>query len=202
MELAVFGAVALAALGFLIRIGMKMNYDQDIRMAAFRKGLAAARADNGTNQDSLGVVYHYIANRQMPNPTDGFMTLPRTRTEATAFVEWGDRFTMAYRAPIPGSLENGRKTTTRYVVRSDGVEQTFRGSDFPYDYVFAGRAVDSFEGIVREFSTTNTTSGGINYDPGGTSAGSTTTTCATSTVNTNAGDTVGSCLTASTGVSW
>ena len=110
LELAIFGMVAIAALGFLIRVGMQMNYDQEIRMAAFRRALAAAAADNGTNQDALAVTYYYASDRQMPNPTDGLMTLPRTRTEASAFVEWGQRLTFAHQDYERGDETIGQAT--------------------------------------------------------------------------------------------
>src|SRR3989338_5082023 len=77
VELAVFGSILLAALGFLLRVGMKMNYDQEIRMATFRRALAAAHADNGTDQDAMAVLYYYMSDRQMPDPGDGMMSLPR-----------------------------------------------------------------------------------------------------------------------------
>ncbi len=203
VELAVFGTIALAALGFLIRIGMQMNYDQEIRMAAFRKGLAAAAADNGTDEDSLGTLYHYIANRQMPNPTDGFMTMPRSRTEASGFVEWGDRLTYAYDI---NSGDAGRKTQTKYVVRSDDTERTFRGSDFAQDIpTIPGVVVNpAFTSITRDSTTTNTSGGSITQGGASTSLTSGTHTTSTTVINTKApgGDTVASNLASGSNVTW
>src|SRR3989338_1385595 len=109
LELAIFGMVALASLGFLIRVGMQMNYDQEIRMAAFRRALAAAAAYNGTTQDAIAATYHYASDRQMPNPSDGLISLPRSRTEASAFVEWGDRLTFARQDYAGGDEDAGRQ---------------------------------------------------------------------------------------------
>src|SRR3989338_10090923 len=99
-------------------------------MAAFRRALAAAAADNGTTQDALAVTYHYASDRQMPNPTDGLMTLPRTRTEASAFVEWGQRLTFAHEDTSGANEDTGRATSQKIIVRSNGAEQTFRQNDF------------------------------------------------------------------------
>lgn len=213
IELAVFGAVALAALGFLIRMGMKMGQDQEIRMAAFRRALAAGYADNaqataygptsGTG-DAVGTLYHYIADRQMPNPNDGFALLPRARSEASAFVEWGDRFTMAYRGPG----DSGRQTEMKYVVRANSTEQEFGVSDFPHDLLFSGPtpigpitvAVNAFEGISRESTTTN--SSGASIDQAASALTSGTTTCSTTTINTLAGDTISGCVSSGTSLDW
>ena len=188
LELAIFGAVALAALGFLIRVGMQMNYDQEIRMAAFRRALAAAGADNGTDHDALGTVVYQIANRRMPNPTDGFMSMPRSRTSASASVEWGDRLSFA--AEVPGNPDIGYSTQPLIVVRSDGTELTYRQSDLPDDAAFAGGDVSdadirwiAFKGVETESWTTNTQSGTITQNGGGGSVGSCTDTSATTTLN-------------------
>lgn len=203
IELAVFGAVALAALGFLMRIGLRMHFDQEIRMAAFRRGLAAAGADNGTTDaDALGTLYYYVASRQMANPNDGYMSLPRTRTEASAFVEWGDRFTYAY----DGAGDAGRKTETLYVVRSNGTEQEFRASDFPRDETWRFGPIvfirHAFTSIVNQGVTTNTSTASIAETGAGSVLNSGTTTCDSTTVMANGGTPVGGCVSSGTSVAW
>lgn len=189
LEFAIFGVVTLAALGFLIRVGMTMNFDQEIRMAAFRRALAAAHAENSTDQDAMAVAYHYMSDRQMPNPTDGFMSLSRTRTESSAFVEWGDRLTFAYE--IQGNDAAGRKTQPRVVVRSNNVEQEFRQNDFPDDEDGLGEA---FRGVVSEATTTNDSKATLSQTVVGASLASTTTTCSDTTLNTKSSDHIGSCV--------
>ncbi len=159
------GVVCLAALGFLIRIGMKANYDQEIRMAAFRRALKAAEVDNGTDQDSLGTLYHYIAARQMPDPNDGFLTLPRGRTEASAFVEWGDRLTMAYGDGDPAiDTSKGRLTQERILVNNNGNEQEFRSEDFQESGTFSDGigppvVVTAIPRLIDTYTVTNTAGG-------------------------------------------
>jgi len=203
LELAVFGMIAIAALGFLIRVGMQMNYEQEIRMGAFRRALAAAGGDNvqtlqvtgggPTIQDAMAVTYHYIADRQMPNPSDGFMSLSRSRTEASAFVEWGDRLTFAYENPANPASEEGRMTQPRIIVRSNNDEQSFRQNDFsplPGDVMVTA-------GIVGESTTTNTIPAGstsITQTTTGTTVRSSTSTCSNTVVLTSSEDSVGSCI--------
>lgn len=193
LELAIFGMVAIAALGFLIRVGMQMNYDQEIRMAAFRRALAAAAADNGTVQDAIAVTYHYASDRQMPNPGEGLMTLPRSRTEASAFVEWGDRLTFAHQDYEGGDKEAGRATHQKVIVRSNGAEQTFRQSDFP-ERVYDLWGGTSYKGLITKSETTNSSSGGFTQTDAGTSLSTATGTTSTTWVNTGDDATVGSSI--------
>src|SRR3989338_22327 len=193
VELAVFGSILLAALGFLLRVGMKMNYDQEIRMATFRRALAAAHADNGTDQDAMAVLYYYMSDRQMPDPGDGMMSLPRARAESTAFVEWGDRLTYA-----AGHL---RATQPLVAVRLNGTEQEFRMEDLPHNgltYQDDGNVVVgqvAFRSLAREAGTTNIGWETLAQSGGGSSTGSTTTTNSWVDVNTVSGDRVSSSLT-------
>ena len=210
LELAVFGALALAALGFLIRVGMSMNYDQEVRMAAFRRALAAAHEDNGTDKDAVATLYYMINNRQMPNPSDGHMTLPRGTSEASAFVEWGDRLTMSYDKDANKTSVSplGRETQPRIIVRSDNAEREFRQEDFPDDEVLVNNDDGTvthiaFRGIVSKATMTNTSNATIVQTATNTSLQSGTTTCSTTTLNTKAQDTIGSCVNGGAGtVNW
>jgi len=207
LELAVFGSLALAALGFLVRVGMRMNYDQEVRMAAFRRALAAAHEDNGTDKDAVATLYYVINNRQMPNPSDGHMSLPRDSSQASAFVEWGDRLTEAYKTKVDGS-PLGRQTQPRIIVRSDGVQREFRQEDFPDNVTLVDNNDVSvtkvaFRGIVSKSTVTNTSNATIVQTATGTSLQSGTTTCSSTTLNTKAQDTIGSCVGGGAGtVNW
>lgn len=201
LELAVFGAITLAAIGFLIRVGLRMNYDQEVRMAAFRRAMAAAGSDNGTAQDAMGTLFHYATSRQMPNPGDGYVSLPRERSEASAFVEWGDRLSYAFDDSNivstvfagPADPSMGLKTQPMIVVRQDGNEKVFRQDDFPDDESLpAGTAelgIGAFHGVVTKSTMVNTVTGAAITQTDGTSAldpGSTSTT-STTWVNTKGG---------------
>jgi len=159
LELAIFGVVAIAALGFLIRIGMQANYEQETRMAAFRRSLAAAVADDAAGpdgiigtaddiiaQDARATTAHVISHRQMPTPSDGYAAMPRMRSEASAFVVWGDRLTFSYMVDAdedgypdlvditgdlkPDPVDEGQKTRQQIIVRVDESEVSFRQDHF------------------------------------------------------------------------
>ena len=185
LEMAIFGMAALAALGFLVRVGMKMNYDQEIRMAAFRRALAAAGADNGTTQDAMAVAYHYTLTRQMPNPSDGFMSLPRSRTEASAFVVWGDRLTFAYETDDLNS-DAGRETQPLVVVRLNDTVEEHRQNDFELP---AGGPGQALQGVLTESETWNTAEGTITQTESTSTLDNNNTNTVTLTkINTRAGD--------------
>ena len=184
VELAIFGAIAIAALGFLIKVGMKMNHDQEIRMAAFRRAMAAASADNGTDKDAMATTFYYSADRGMPNPGDVTMMLPRVRTEASAFVEWGDRMTFANK---PDDDDDGKadggfgfNTQPQIVVRSNSNEKVYHQEEFLPDSSQTTRS----DGIITKAVTRNISSGIVSNGSG---SGSTTTTT-TLDVNVNGGD--------------
>jgi len=140
LELAIFGMIAMAALGLLVRIGLQANFDQEVRMGAFRRALAAAAADDarspmGTTQDAMSVSYYYMLDRQMPNPSEGFVGLSRNRTHASAFVERGPWLTFAYEEPDSPTADRdaGRRTHPRVIVRLNETEESYRDNDLPCD---------------------------------------------------------------------
>ena len=192
LELAIFGMVAIAALGFLIRVGMQMNYDQEIRMAAFRRALAAAAADNGTTQDAIAVTYHYASDRQMPNPTDGLLSLPRSRSEASAFVEWGDRLTFAHQDHEGDDENAGQATQQKIIIRSNGNETVFRQKDLPTPGCDPSDVGCLFitgtdMRLIKKSETRNGSSGGAGQTNTGSWASTPTTTTSTTWVNTKGG---------------
>lgn len=184
-EFGIMAGIVLAALAFLVRVGMKMNYDQEIRMASFRRAMAAAQADNGTDRDAMGTTVHYISHRRMPNPSDGFRLMPRNRTEASAFVEWGDRLSFAFEHrgnPL------GYQTQPKIVVRSDGTEQEYRLSDWARPA--EGTGITAVSGVVGgsagggvTASYSNTGGGTITQTQAGSSLSSSTSTSGTTSLN-------------------
>ena len=196
VEMAIFGAVGIAALAFLINVGMRLNYDQEIRMAAFRQALAAAHADNGTDQDAPGTVFHYILQRQAPNPGDGMMLLPRMRTEASAFVEWGDRFTFASEFSDNLPDNTGYKTQPLIVVRSDDQQVSYHQDDQLNDIVMGPMTFQAAEGIVNHSTTKATVNATIIQSGAGSQLTSGGQTCTTTKLNTwdSGPPSVGSCV--------
>ena len=196
LELAIFGMVALVALGFLVRLGMQMNFDQETRMGAFRRALAAARADDGTPQDAMAVGYYYVSDRQMPNPSDGFQSLPRNRSEASAFVEVGNRLTFAFEDHNNPNALDGRKTQPRFVVRVNGAEKSFRQNDFADPSAGALPGLVSLSGITTKSQVTNSSCATLGQNQSGSSLNSGTSTClnpgtstsSTTWVNTKSGE--------------
>ncbi len=92
-EFAVMGGIALMALTFLIQIGLRMNYQQELEQDTFRRALAEARAewndDNSKDNESHSVQYYQLRNRELPDPGQGFAIMPKTLTQANATVLWG-----------------------------------------------------------------------------------------------------------------
>ena len=129
-ELAVFGSVALAALAFLIQIGLQMNYQQEIDQNTFRRALQAARDewndDNSMDPESHSVQYYQFRNRELPDPNEGFAIMPRTMTQANATVLWGKWKTF---------LEAGDRSSEPKIITTiddtDQLETAFRGEK-PY----------------------------------------------------------------------
>lgn len=215
MELAVFGVMCLAALGFLIRIGMKANYDQEIRMAAFRRAMAAAQADNGTDADSVGTLYEYLADRQMPDPNDGFMMLPRARTEASAYVEWGDRLTMAYGDGDPSTTTpKGRLTQEHIIVNVNGADTDairpggLRAEDFAESGTFSDGigppvVVTAIPRAIDGYTMDNTVgSADITQTRTSSDLSSATNTSSTTRINTKSGDSISSGVSSNSHVHW
>ena len=194
LELAVFGVLALAALGFLIRVGMQANYEQEVRMAAFRRAMAAADALNNVNErdraDAMAVGYHYIVDRQMPDPLDGFMGLTRNRTEASAFVEWGDHLTFAWETPkarLGGDADRkdprGWKTQPLFLIRQNDQAQAFRQNEFDNRDRSLGSATNARRGSTLSSTTTNQVTANNRQTGESTAAGATTTTTTETVVN-------------------
>ncbi len=206
LELAVFGTIALAALGFLIRVGLKMNYDQEVRMMAFRRALAAASADNGTDQDAMGVTMHYVTHRQMPDATNGYFNAGRERSEASAFVEWGERLTFAHEIDTNGDgyadSPFGSKTQPLTIVRSDDQEGEFRQDEFPDDEFNGQEFKIATRGVVKTARVLNDTQSTIAQNPAGSTANGSVTTNATTEVQTKSGGSVSSTLGSGTFVNW
>lgn len=72
LELAIFGSIALLALGALINYGLNADFTQQAMMESFRRALfSAAEAPNPGAP--TGVSYIQLADRHIPNPSHPFM---------------------------------------------------------------------------------------------------------------------------------
>lgn len=90
LELAIFGTLALLALGFLIRIGLLVNYRQEIQMNTFRRALAAADADAKAGNPTVQVDYLHLRDRLVPDPST-FGIMPRAQAQGSSSVLWGNQ---------------------------------------------------------------------------------------------------------------
>ena len=120
IELAIFGSFAILALGFLIQIGLRQNFQQEIEQTAFRRALVLAQEED---MESQSIQYNYFRNRRLPNPADGFGVTPRSLTQAGATVTWGEWLTY---------LTDDRDSQPRIIVSLDDQDTIdARSEDFP-----------------------------------------------------------------------
>lgn len=90
VELAVFGSILLLAVAFLIRVGMRMNYQQELAMRSFRDGLrVAGKLGKHREEQVPQVSYTIFEDRQVPTPGDPFGLNQRTRFAGAANITWG-----------------------------------------------------------------------------------------------------------------
>jgi len=120
LEFAILGSLALFALAFLIQIGLRVNFQQEVEQQTFRRTLA--KADSYSTIEPVSVQYQEFWDRQVPSPGDGFAVMPRTYTEANATVVWGTFLSF--------TADQDRRSQPLTVVSVNGVERDFREEDF------------------------------------------------------------------------
>jgi len=108
VEFAIFGSLFLVALAFLVQIGLRMNYQQEIEQQTFRRAMSAAQQEG--DEESQMTTYYQVRHRQIPDPSDGFAVQPRVRTESAATVVWSEFLTF---------LDRGRDSQPRTLVHLD-----------------------------------------------------------------------------------
>lgn len=120
LEFAIVGSVALLALAFMIQIGLRMNYQQEIEQQTFRRAMQVAHSED--DEESRSIQYQHFRERQIPDPSEGFGIMPRTLTQAGATVIWGEYLTY---------LADDRDSESRIIfqVNADPPRE-FRSSDF------------------------------------------------------------------------
>lgn len=113
VEFAIFGSLFLMALAFLVQIGLRMNYQQEIEQQTFRRAMNAAQQEG--DEESQLTTYYQVRQRQIPDPSDGFAVQPRVRTESSATVVWSEFLTF---------LDRGRDSQPRTLVHLDNADET------------------------------------------------------------------------------
>lgn len=182
IEFAIIGSLGLLAMAFLIQMGLRMYYQQELEQQTFRWALRTARnLDEPSRRGPESVSFVHLRNRQVPDPSDGFAMMPRVATQAQSTVTWGRFLTFQ---------TDDRESKPRLVLRVDDAEVWFPTEEIP-------------EGapLIRGISTT-TRARGTSSQTNAASALSTTTTQETS-VQLNAGaGAVDSVLTSDVNLDW
>ena len=183
LEFAVMASVALLALGLLIQIGLRMNYQQEIEQQTFRRAMrAAVNFDVTGRRPPQAVTYYHYRDRQMPDPSDGFAMMPRMTTESRSMSVWGKFLSF---------LARDDDSRPRVVVNLNGTQAVFNSDDL------TGQA-----GLVDKIARGVHSEGGIITTNQGTNLVTTTTTNATMTLNTKGNDAVSSELTSQSTFNW
>ena len=180
IEFAIVGSLALLALAFLIQIGLRMNYQQEIEQQTFRRALRVAQ--NEGEEESQAIQYQHFRNRQIPDPSQGFAIMPRTTSQASATVTWGEGLTF---------LADDRDSQPRIIVHLDDTEREFRSEDLQDDQPLVGH-------IRKEIQSASE----IQQDNSASRLNTTTTETTTMTLNTNNNDPISSTLTSDVNFNW
>ncbi len=118
LEFAIMGSLALMALGFFIQIGLRANFQQEIEQQNFRRTMRIAKSHDKNEPQS--VTLQQYRDRRVPNPTDGLGVMPRTSTNASNTVVWGEFLTF---------LAVDRNSQPQIVVQLNDEERRYRAED-------------------------------------------------------------------------
>jgi hypothetical protein len=114
VEVAVFGAFLLMVLGFLLNAGMSYNYQQEVKMEAYRRAMQMA-AQSSTPK---GQVVQVVKDVHFPDPSDMFALGSREAIQSAGSVFWSNNSSqLDYATP-----ENS--TTKRFVFNPDSPPAT------------------------------------------------------------------------------
>ena len=98
LELAIFGSLALLAMAFMLQIGLRMNFQQEIEQQTFRSAMREASNRDKRNRKPPQVVsYLQYRDRQTADPGQGFAIMPRFSTQGQSTVSWGKFLTFLTR---------------------------------------------------------------------------------------------------------
>jgi len=135
-ELAVFGSILLLALGFLLRYGLQYNYQQQVKMEAFRRSMKMAEDSNAPKSQQIAVV----KDVQIPNPQDIFGQGERTTIRGSSDIFWSNNTT---------GLDYSNSTALPSVTYLFNPDRTFsRGS--VYREIKGSSSVE--KGVTKEYT--------------------------------------------------
>jgi len=164
----------------MIQIGLRMNYQQEIEQQTFRRALRVAK--NEGDEESQAIQYQHFRDRQVPNPSQGFAIMPRTTSQASASVTWGEWLTY---------LSDDRDSQPRIIVHLNDTQREFRSEDLKKD-----------EPLVHRIDKTIASTGQIQQSNSASKLNTQTTEQTTMTLNTNNNDQVSSTLTSKVDFNW
>ncbi len=190
-EMALMGTLVIAALGFLIQLGLTLNFEQENDQNAFRHALMVAKCEGDeqeppnwcndpalvppgvdNDEESQAVTVLRLRDRQIPNPSIGFGLVPSSLTVGSASATWGERLTF---------LDDSKDSEPRIVVHlNDSAERMFRSGDFADD-----------EPVISQIAKSSDMTGTVSQD-NVTGSTTDTTTIETTTVTMNDGSQVSS----------
>ena len=190
VEFAVIGSLALVALAFLIQMGLRANFQQQMEQDTFRLAMRVAQSEGDV--ESQSIQYSYFRNSQIPNPTDAFGISPRTMTQSSASVTWGEWL---------GYLANDRDSQPRIIVHMDNSETEFRSEDLLKNA--AGEPMPLVSAVHKDLNS----NGAVTQTNTGSSDATTTTETTTLTLNADqnkdgVNDQLSSSLTSTTNFNW
>ena len=120
VEMAIIGGITLVAVGFLIQIGLRMSYQQEIEQQAFRQALRIAEGESNDRESQATSVMRF-RDRHVPDPSQGVAITPRVSTQGGATVTWGRFLTF---------LADDHDSQPRIVVQVNDTRRDFRSGDF------------------------------------------------------------------------
>lgn len=113
LELATFGSVVLFCLALLIHFGLQMNYQQNVQMQAFRKGLTMAYNSQGpASQASLAV----IKEKPVVDPRDRWGFADRVPVGGGASITWSNTLNGVYVNSVSDTPDNADLPSTHMQV--------------------------------------------------------------------------------------
>ncbi|MCI0529741.1 MAG: hypothetical protein L0Y56_20050 [Nitrospira sp.] len=149
MEFTIVGAIALLALTFLIQIGLRANFQQEIDQQSFRRAMQISQSGiEDDDTESQAIVFHNIRHRQTPDPSAGLGFMPRVPSQGGGVVTWGEWLTF---------LADDEDSQPRIVVQLNKTRAEFRSGGFPDNQPFATRIANTTD---RSGTIDQTGSGG------------------------------------------
>ena len=104
MELAIFGSLLVLALAFLVRIGLRFNFQDDLTMRSFRNAMRDAHPRMSRKTQVPSIDYTIMEDHQVPTPGDPFGLSQRTRFTGQTHLVYGSHLFRAQQGKQPGRM--------------------------------------------------------------------------------------------------